>query len=185
MKKIILTLLMGVMFLMVSAQTEPVTITGDTTLMTKVGPLSIKVQAPDTGKVTVTKFYNDVKGAIESLSASLKVGATHVYEVLVKQQKIQSIVILSVVSLLLVLALISFKIFRSQFNKEAKIWNAAHDHRKYSIQDDHPHVYIPLIFVVVFTLFCALHLLMNMTDIVTGFYNPEYGAIKSITDMIK
>ena len=49
------------------------------------------LQIPDTAKLTLSKVYSDVKSGINGLAQSLKVPATHVYEIMIRQQIAQSI----------------------------------------------------------------------------------------------
>lgn len=117
---------------------------------------------------TFKTMYQDVKSGITGLAEGLKVGAEHVYIVLVKQQIVNSITwtILTIVSLTL------FYLFYKGFQKGMK--------------DGWDEVLIPYtVFLgggsLIFVIGCLLHL----NIIVTGFVNPEYGAIMDIIKFVK
>lgn len=113
--------------------------------------------------------YSDIKAGIAGLAAGLKVGAEHVYTVLVKQQIVYSITWLVFIIILLLLSTVFRKVL---YNHAREEW------------DDE-----------LFGLFCIfggtiliigyIIVLCNLTTITTGLINPEYGAIKDIINFIK
>lgn len=124
----------------------------------------------DTSQLTFTKVYSDVKEAINGIAASLKVGSEHVYEVLIKQQIVNSIVwliliIIDIIGIILVLKGIKF----------------CSDDSKHDVEEGHIiGVVLSSILLVTLTVMCVVQL----QTVVTGFINPEYGALKDIMEMI-
>ncbi len=126
------------------------------------------VTSIDTSSVTKT-IYQDVKSALVGLSSGLKVGAEHVYQILVKQQIVNSItyLILLIIALLLLIPLYKFIKFCTTNND-------AHE----------GHIFICFIAIIVIGAFNAI-MLSYINKIIMGFVNPEYGAIEKILELIK
>ncbi len=135
-----------------------------------------KKQIPDSSELTMMKVYSDVKGVLVGLSSSLKVGAEHVYGVLVKQQIVVSITM----TLLIVLFIVIFFVLLNVFNKNYKRLSDENDTWYNDSFDEHVGVMIPFIGSIVIFLLIIILLCVNLSDIVTGFINPEYGAIMEI-----
>ena len=117
---------------------------------------------------TFKTMYQDVKSGIMGLAEGLKVGAEHVYIILVKQQVVKAVTWL----ILSIFSLIIFYFFCKGFKK--------------GIDEDWGERLVPytlflggasLIFIVI----CGL----NIETMVTGFINPEYGAIMDIINFVK
>lgn len=144
MKKLLLLITMTITFQVVSANDS--------------------LKLTDSSQVTFSKIYSDVKAGIEGLAASLKVGATHVYEVLIRQQLVSSITYL----IIYVIGLWSTIYF-------CKVWH------KNDEECETPLIIIPIILGVL-TAFCFL---FTIKSTVTGFINPEYGAILDIIEFVK
>lgn len=125
-----------------------------------IGPL-----IPDTTSVTFTKVYKDVKGAIEGLASGLKVGATHVYLVLVKQQYINAWIWIILGGVGIILAITGVILL---FGKE-------------EIDDMRG---IPGIILGILGLAFFFICICNLDAIITGFANPEYGALKEIIKLV-
>lgn len=118
---------------------------------------------PDSAKLTFSRVYSDVKTGIAALAASLKVGAEHVYGILVRQQLVISLT-------WLIFLIISCVMWIPFF--------------KYMPDDE--GVKCPYIVFIggssfLFTLVSFCHIEM----ILTGLINPEYGAIKDIISIVK
>ena len=126
-----------------------------------------EVSTPDTTAVTFTQFYNDVKEGITSLGIALKVPAEHVYGVLVKQQFVNSVV----GCLLLVLTITNLIVLILVFPK-----CGMEDPDKYDIIAISSGVFFIIFFMAS---------IVNFQDTITGFMNPEYGAIRDIMSFIK
>lgn len=116
-------------------------------------------------------IYTDIKTNIGALASALKVGAEHVYYVLVKQQIVNSIV-------WLIFAIIVGFILRGMI-KYTK-WCIAEQ-----IDEDDFGLVAGLLFGWIGTGFAIICVLFNLDVIVTGIVNPEYGAIMDIINFIK
>ena len=132
----------------------------------------------DTSKVS-KQFYTDVKAGIAGLAAGLKVSAEKVWDILVKQQLVYSI---SCLIFSLILGIISSTLI----NRGWKLWQKAKKEGEshYSV-DFYEGIWcgmiclgtIILIVGIIFTAF-------NINPVITGFINPEYGAIKDIVEFV-
>lgn len=129
----------------------------------------------DTAKLTLTKVYADVKAGINGLAQSLKVPASHVYNIMVKQQITQSISNLIFVLVFILLSIILYKVGMKTY----KLYNVKKDEDLISI------TIITFILCAVSTLFSVGSFWSDYSSIVTGFTNPEYGAIKEIISFVK
>lgn len=116
------------------------------------------------------RIYGDVKSGIQGLAQGLKVGAVHVYEVLVKQQIVNSIVWI----LIGLLPMIIFIVFGKSMWKWADRNNNESDGFSWAIT---------IIFYMM-TIIPSIVVMFHMTTIVTGFVNPEYGAIQEILNFV-
>lgn len=126
-----------------------------------------KVKQLDTNS-NFKQVYSDVKAGLVGLSAALKVGTEHVYEILVKQQVIMAI------SYLITLLFSGFVIIYG-FKKVIDNWTDITDLNLECI------VVLPSSFAVLW--FFAFFNLID--DIITGFLNPEFGAIQEIINFVK
>ena len=113
-------------------------------------------------------IYMDVKSAIVSMTESLKVGADHVYGVLVKQQYINSwILVMGWLGwLLLVFTFIVCLKQNSKNGGDDDMWIAL--------------CIVSGILTVIIGIVCVVF----FGDMITGFTNPEYNAIKEILDAV-
>jgi hypothetical protein len=116
-------------------------------------------------------IYTDIKTNIGALASALKVGAEHVYYVLVKQQIVNSIV-------WLIVAIIVGISFRGMI-KYSK-WC-----RDNKIDEDNVGYVFGLFFGWIFTVISIVIVIFHIDVIVTGFVNPEYGAIMDIVNFVK
>ncbi len=145
------------------------------TLQSKSIPItdSLKSLIPDTSQITLNKVYNDVKEGLIGLGSALKVGSEHVYEVLVKQQLVNSINGLLLIILTIILSILVIKGY-------IKI--------RLKYKDDYDNSDV-LIWYCIFLGGGALVMfgssIYYIPDIITGFVNPEYGAMKDIMTFIK
>lgn len=135
----------------------------------------------DSTKVTFTQVYQDVKQGLQGLGEALKTGAEHVYEILIKQQFVESITWLIVI---LILSIASFVLLKFGLND---MWNIRKD---YYGQGEHlKEVKESRVALLVFGAACGLSaaicFMINANDIITGFVNPEYGAMKEIMEFVK
>lgn len=128
----------------------------------------------DSTKVTASQVYKDVKNVLGELGKALKVGSEHVYEVLVKQQIVNSIVwlILGVMATVL--------LFLGYFQIKAVKWDKYSDGPVENTTINLLFGIGELIVGVIMTMFFVFHI----DVIVMGFTNPEYGALKDILSLI-
>lgn len=135
-------------------------------------------EAPDTVSSDLKHvIYKDVKDVIRSLAETLKVGTEHVYGVLVKQQTVYSIIYLLVLLGGAIFTYLSIYNFNRLKFEEGSYRTTLKDE---SVAN--------LIFGIIFGFFGLIFLLVgivNLDTIVTGFVNPEYGAIEKIVQMLK
>lgn len=120
---------------------------------------------------TFKTMYSDFKSAIGAMASSLKVGAEHVYVVLVKQQIVNSITYLVIFMLGLILVLNWFRKYKS--NEQ---W----------INDYELPTGLGVMRTIQIILGCILILfgMVYINDIITGFVNPEYGALNEILSWV-
>lgn len=126
----------------------------------------------DTTQVTLTKVYNDVTQGIQGLAQALKAPAEKVWEILVIQQKVNAItytVLLTVGLIICIILLFTIK----------WLWKKAEDDCDY--QDGAILMTILTIIAIIAEIVCTVNF---VPDIITGFVNPEYGAIKEILNVI-
>ena len=131
----------------------------------------------DTSKLS-HKIYADVKSALTGLASGLKVGAEHVYAVLVKQSIVDAItyLLIGVIGFLIVLSW-----FRSY--KSSEKWVAGEDG---DFVDDGPTMLgVVRIIQGVIGIVMFLIMMFNISTVVMGFVNPEFGAIQTILDFAK
>lgn len=136
---------------------------------------------PDSSLVTFSKVYKDVTESLSGLAEGLKVGATYVFEVLVKQQFVRSIVYCCLNGVLIILLLYFFISF---VRNNKHLSDPKNEWFKHSFED---HFQIVGNFVISCILFALLFIIILVTfsDIITGFVNPDYGAIQEIINFTK
>lgn len=115
-------------------------------------------------------IYTDIKTGISALASGLKVGAEHVYEVLVRQQLVNAIVWLIVFVASVIFLRATIKYAMKAIEKEGMGSEGE------ALLVFFGNLLSVLIFIVA---------LFHIDTIVTGFVNPEYGAIETIIDIVK
>jgi len=118
-----------------------------------------------TEEVNATVVYFTEK--LEELAKSLKVPAEHVYQVLVKQQIVSSIVDLAVFFVGVILVVLCFIV---AFHKNTD-W------------DEPGFGPISSIIMGALSLILIIYGALSINSIISGFINPEYGAIKEIMSL--
>lgn len=122
----------------------------------------------DTSKVT-HKFYNDIKSAMIGLAKGLSTTADNVWDILVKQQFVKALAYM--VPLLFLIIEIFFllaNIRKAQYDSDD--WNRW---ATFSL--------INLVCIII----SSIVVISNVDIILTGFINPEYGAINDIFHYIQ
>lgn len=150
MKKVILTALLSLFICVVFAQKQQVVV-------------------PDTAQVTLTRVYNDVTQGIQGLAQALKAPTEKVWEILIKQQKVESIILVIVNSIILLITFIFV------------IWCIIVYKKDEWYSNDKAGL---LIYTIIISVMSIFFLFASINTIVTGFVNPEYGAIKEILNVI-
>lgn len=156
MKKLFITLLLIVFTITISAQQDSLQINSTTSEVERL----------------VDKYSSKIEATILSLAESLKQPAEHVYKIIIKQQSVNSIIWL--ITALLFILLIFTKNF--WLNKIDKLNNTNEDFG----------YWLGLVFLCIIpAIVGGIILIVQLEIIMTGFINPEYGAIKDIVNMIK
>jgi len=127
-------------------------------------------------------IVNNVTNGISALATGLKVGAEHVYKVLVMQQVVNSIT-----SIIVYLALILIVFGALKWISNVGKTFTTKDHPHFGQDwDDHPEVIIPGAAVsVIAGITLVVYFASTIGDTVSGIINPEYGALKEIFIFVK
>lgn len=145
---------------------------------------------PTTNKTVevVDAVFDKTTEAVQGLALALKVPAEHVYSILVKQQVIRAATVLCCIVICLILGFIllkwsinSWRTANINYNTENKRLLDSND--RYDI-DDNWWIW-PFVIGIVLLIIGVLISLFGSNVIMTGLFNPEYGAIKDITNFIK
>lgn len=125
----------------------------------------------DSTKFNWNTLYGDTKEALKSIGSALKVGSEHVYEVLVKQQIVGAVTWLITFIVLLLGVILDVKLVKwlSDPKKDA---------------DSYTGQIVIAIVVSAGLVVGLLGFFCHISEIVTGFVNPEYGALKDIMEMV-
>lgn len=121
----------------------------------------------DTSKVTASKVYSDVKSALVSLGSALKVGSEHVYQILVKQSIVEAVIYLCIGILGFILAGIS--------------WKGA----TLAIKTSEDPFIARAIGFGIGSIILFLVFVFHIDTIMTGFINPEFGALERIINVVR
>lgn len=137
-------------------------------------------------------MYNDVKSGIAGLANGLKVGAEHVYVVLVRQQVVKAISDLILVVILFILAYIFYVQARKTYASHLiqcgykpdgsgkASFNIDLDDSAKGVTSVLLGIACAITVVAATTIFCC-----SYEDIIGGFVNPEYGAMKDIIEFVR
>jgi uncharacterized membrane protein SirB2 len=126
----------------------------------------------DTSRLS-KQVYADFKQALAGIASALKVGVEHVYIVLVRQQFVKAIQW----TILGLLPLIVFIVFGRSF------WRYCQTHDKQAGGDD--FCWFLWCFFCLICIIGGCFGIAHIDTIVTGFVNPEYGAMTDIMDFIE
>lgn len=138
----------------------------------------------DTANLTTSKIYSDIKIGINSLAQSLKVSATHVYNTIIKQQIVHSITNTIIILMLFLLCLIVAKYAKTTYKGHLELCKLKNN----PITTSTPKEVLSIILTIISVLLGiigTITLFKRIDDIIIGFINPEYGAIKEIISFIK
>ena len=152
-------------------------ITGEVTLPTK----DVTAIATDAMDVTFTTVYNDVKEALSGLSKGLQVGGEHVYDVLVKQQRINSYIWITLLPFTILFAILFVRCLQTgQLNFAQIKKDSGYSYPDWYSKDIVLSAVTGILALTFITIFFAM-----ISDGLMGFINPEYGAIREILSSIK
>jgi len=135
----------------------------------------------------IDQVFDRTTEAVQYLAQALKVPAEHVYSVLVKQQIIKSVSLLG--STIFVILLCCFVVLYSykDWKKTNLDYNTKNDRKDLSYNqydlDDGYWVWT-IGFAIPIACIAFLVLVFVSGEILTGFINPEYGAIKDILNAL-
>lgn len=119
------------------------------------------------------QIYNDFKSGISAIATALKVGVSHVYEVLIKQQVVYSIIYIVIILFFITVGILLYRqTFKLWFKEEWK-------------KSDSPRCVTIYVFLGIDLIIITCNLLFFTEKIVTGFINPEYGAMQEIINFVK
>jgi hypothetical protein len=170
MKKAIITLVISLFSLSsVSAKSEVVSTVKNAAVQV-IDSTKVAIDNIDTSS-NFKMIYNDAKAGLEGLGKALKVGAEHVYVVLVRQQLVKSITGTIIIGLLIFFMVI--------FLNSVKMVDQTKGDDSYQIIRGTIFGLLSFVFL--------LYVVMSgkIPEVVTGYVNPEYGAIESIFDFVK
>lgn len=135
------------------------------------------------------RIYNDMSSGIMGLAQSLKVGAIHVYTVMVKQQLVNAIADLLFVLILFGLSYYLYKLCRSTYTSHLKLcgWKEGERGNNHDLDDTAKGIMSIIIAVLAcLTLITAIIVFGNSYHtIIMGFVNPEYGAMQDILNFVR
>lgn len=150
---------------------------------------SVRIFAVDSTLVATTKVSSEVNAimnnvfdqtteAVKQISDALKVPAEHVYSVLVKQQTVKSIGLL-VIPFFFIVFTIAFYRFHKYGMSPSKKYKGRD---VYYENGDYCAFPITSGIIALLLLIATISFIPN---IIQGFINPEYGAIKEILNILK
>lgn len=162
--KLFLLAIMAIISTCSTAQDKPSVIQQMDTSMAEIKSI------PDTARLTVSRVYNDIKDGLKGLGSALKVGSEHVYVIIVKQQIVKSVIglILIVICFIIIFPLIKFIKYLVNHDDVDEVFGLA----------------VACVFLCIGWIILVTFSICNIGNIVTGFINPEYGAIKDIMSFI-
>lgn len=140
--------------------------------------LAVKSVIPPTVADQVNQVVDNVSSKVVALAEALKVPAEKVFIVMVKQQFIIALsksIVLGVFFIIFILSALTL------LNKNSHEYNYYKD----EFVDFNVRGYITLVFSIIFGIIFTISLVASSDAILTGFFNPEYGAIQNIIEMVK
>lgn len=125
-------------------------------------------------------IYTDLKDGVSALAATLKVGAEHVYEVLVKQQIVNSITNVIIYLVFIIVIVITIKTMDRMIpSREYR------DKNREDLEDYFPVFLIGGIILAVAAIGGSIYFTSTINDTVMGFVNPEYGAMQQVVNFVR
>jgi hypothetical protein len=127
----------------------------------------------------VDKYSAKVEASTVALAQSLKQPAEHVYKVLIKQQIVNAAGLLFIPIGFIILLIIFYRLMKYGFSPSKKY----EGHTMFYEKEDALTGLATIIGM--FTLVMIILSVIYFPDILQGFINPEYGAMKEIVSWIK
>lgn len=148
---------------------------------------SVMTNIPDTAKLTLSKVYSDVKSGIQGLAQALKVPANHVYSILVKQQTSNAIAYLTLILIFVIFSIVTYRLSRANYKAHLKYCKESQGDDDPDIGDSSFSVVAVILSIISGITFITsvVQITCYYNQIIIGFINPEYGAIKEIMSFIK
>jgi hypothetical protein len=125
----------------------------------------------------IDQVFDRTTEAVQQISDALKVPAEHVYSVLVRQQIINSISWIIALLLGFIFCYLGIKL-------PLKDHKATNEREKYKNDITDGWWIWAIALSVGFGMILSIVTVLAITDIITGFTNPEYGAIKDILSIL-
>lgn len=130
------------------------------------------ITSVDTSSIS-KQIYSDIKGVVVGLADALKVGSEHVYKILVKQQIVNSVIYI----ILLLFGLYFIYNFIKAYKDKDEEW-------EYDSATPSGISIVRILQIIVGGIMFFVGII-NIDVIITGFINPEYGAIEKILNILK
>lgn len=112
----------------------------------------------------VNNIFDKTTEAVKGMADALKVPAEHVYTVIVKQQLTKSVTWTIVYVLLLIVCLWLWYLWLKDDGDDKLDW-----------------IVVPILATIIYIILISA----SLTVVISGYFNPEYGAIKEIVELIK
>lgn len=131
-------------------------------------------------------IYTDVKTGIAALSSALKVGAEHVYTVLVKQQIVNSISNIILILIFFISSIMLYKEAGKKYTthrervKSKDRYDSALDQTSQGVGCILLNIGAAILFIATIGVFTNTY-----NSIISGIINPHYGAMKDIIEIVR
>lgn len=133
----------------------------------------------------IDKVFDRTTEAIQQISSVLKVPAEHVYQVLIKQQRINAVCSL----LVFILAIITCYLFIISISKSH--WGDSYNYDNSSPSSKYwigyrynKYATFTMVYGIIFVI-SFIYSAVSIEGIFTGLFNPEYGAIQNILSILR
>jgi glucose uptake protein GlcU len=121
-----------------------------------------------------TKSLEMVKGMLEALAAKLGIASSHLWEVLVRQARVESYAFVCTFSAVALLVVCLF----------FAAWRMDKAENRRETRDNDRMAHVPFIIGMILTVISSMIFFLTFSDILSGFINPEYIAFNKLTHML-
>lgn len=135
---------------------------------------SVKYVTNTNTEKLIDKYSDKVSAAITSLAKELKQPAEYVYKTIVKQQYVVAITDIFLNVIFIVSSIICFYFSLKYRKKSGEVLGEYDD-----------FVQIFLVAGIILSIMSILFIIINFSEIMTGLFNPDYGAITTIGSFFK